>query len=57
MPYAVAAKAKGIKVYQLNIGQPDIETPAEMLEVYHKYSERYWLMDRLRAWMYIARAW
>lgn len=39
MPYAVAAKAKGIKVYQLNIGQPDIETPAEMLEVYHKYSE------------------
>lgn len=27
-PYAEAAKARGIKVYHLNIGQPDIETPA-----------------------------
>ncbi|MCL2073188.1 MAG: pyridoxal phosphate-dependent aminotransferase [Marinilabiliaceae bacterium] len=27
VPYAEAAKAKGIKVYFLNIGQPDIKTP------------------------------
>ena len=27
VPYATAAKARGIKVYHLNIGQPDIETP------------------------------
>lgn len=27
VPYAEAAKAKGIKVYHLNIGQPDIRTP------------------------------
>jgi len=27
VPYAEAAKAKGIKVYHLNIGQPDIKTP------------------------------
>ena len=27
VPYADAAKARGIKVYHLNIGQPDIETP------------------------------
>ena len=27
VPYAEAAKKKGIKVYHLNIGQPDIETP------------------------------
>jgi aspartate aminotransferase len=31
-PLADAAKARGIKVYHLNIGQPDIETPAPMLE-------------------------
>lgn len=31
VPYAEAAKKRGIKVYHLNIGQPDIETPAQML--------------------------
>jgi aspartate aminotransferase len=30
-PLADAAKARGTKVYHLNIGQPDIETPACML--------------------------
>lgn len=32
VPYAEAAKQKGIKVYHLNIGQPDIETPPSILE-------------------------
>lgn len=32
VPYALAAKQKGIKVYHLNIGQPDIETPKAALE-------------------------
>ena len=27
MPFANAAKKRGIKIYHLNIGQPDIETP------------------------------
>jgi aspartate aminotransferase len=27
VPYAEAAKKRGVKVYHLNIGQPDIETP------------------------------
>ncbi|MBW8359901.1 MAG: pyridoxal phosphate-dependent aminotransferase [Weeksellaceae bacterium] len=27
VPYAIQAKQKGIKVYHLNIGQPDIDTP------------------------------
>ena len=27
VPYATAAKQRGVKVYHLNIGQPDIETP------------------------------
>ena len=26
-PYAVAAKARGINIYHLNIGQPDVQTP------------------------------
>src|SRR5215472_15535021 len=29
VPYADAAKKKGIKVYHLNIGQPDLETPQQ----------------------------
>lgn len=32
VPYAEAAKKRGIKVYHLNIGQPDIETPRIALE-------------------------
>ncbi len=31
-PFAEAAKASGKKVYHLNIGQPDIETPKEFFE-------------------------
>ncbi len=32
VPFAEAAKKKGIKVYHLNIGQPDIETPPVILD-------------------------
>ncbi len=32
VPYAEKAKSKGTTVYHLNIGQPDIETPAVALE-------------------------
>jgi aspartate aminotransferase len=32
VPYAEIAKSKGIKIYHLNIGQPDIETPKEILD-------------------------
>lgn len=32
VPYAEAAKKKGVHVYHLNIGQPDIETPAAALD-------------------------
>ncbi len=32
VPYADAAKKKGVKVYHLNIGQPDLETPAQFWE-------------------------
>ena len=32
VPFADAAKKRGIKVYHLNIGQPDIESPEEALD-------------------------
>jgi aspartate aminotransferase len=32
VPFAEAAKKKGIRVYHLNIGQPDIETPKPILD-------------------------
>src|SRR5215216_3322886 len=36
VPYAEAAKSKGIKVFHLNIGQPDIETPPSILNAVRK---------------------
>ena len=32
VPFADKAKERGIKVYHLNIGQPDIQTPEVALE-------------------------
>jgi len=32
VPYAEEAKRQGVKVYHLNIGQPDIETPQNVME-------------------------
>lgn len=32
VPYAEAARKKGIRVYHLNIGQPDIETPPAIMD-------------------------
>jgi aspartate aminotransferase len=32
VPFAEAAKRKGTKVYHLNIGQPDIETPSAIMD-------------------------
>jgi aspartate aminotransferase len=37
VPLAEAAKARGVKVYHLNIGQPDIPTPREMLDAYREH--------------------
>lgn len=34
-PFAEAAKTRGVHVYHLNIGQPDIKTPDEMINAYH----------------------
>lgn len=38
-PHANAARQRGIKVYPLNIGQPDIPTPQVMIDAYHQFSD------------------
>ena len=38
-PYAVAARAAGKKIYHLNIGQPDIPTPAACFEAVRSFSD------------------
>lgn len=40
LPFSDATKARGIKIYHLNIGQPDIETPKEMMAVYHNFNDK-----------------
>lgn len=40
VPYAAAAKAAGKKVYHLNIGQPDIETPKVALDAIRNLDRR-----------------
>lgn len=38
-PFAVAAEAKGRKIYHLNIGQPDIETPAAFFDAVKEFKQ------------------
>jgi aspartate aminotransferase len=40
VPYAEEAHKKGIHVYHLNIGQPDIETPPEFWEAIKNYKQK-----------------
>ncbi|MBQ1679141.1 MAG: pyridoxal phosphate-dependent aminotransferase [Oscillospiraceae bacterium] len=39
-PYAMAAEAAGKKIYKLNIGQPDIETPPAFFEAVRGFSQK-----------------
>ena len=39
-PLADSAKDRGLKVYHLNIGQPDIETPAQALDAIKHYDQK-----------------
>ena len=38
-PYAVAAAAAGKKIYHLNIGQPDIQTPKQLFDAVRNFHE------------------
>ncbi len=40
VPFAEKAKKAGKKVYHLNIGQPDIETPEVALNAIHNYTDK-----------------
>lgn len=40
VPFAEKAQSKGIKVYRLNIGQPDIETPFVALDAVKNFEEK-----------------
>lgn len=39
-PFAKAAKQKGLKVYHMNIGQPDVDTPKEYFEGLKGYDKK-----------------
>jgi len=39
VPFADEAKKRGIKIYHLNIGQPDIPTPPEFMDAVKNYKE------------------
>lgn len=38
-PYADAARARGVRIFPLNIGQPDIETPKEFFEAVSRFAD------------------
>ncbi|MCK9617940.1 MAG: pyridoxal phosphate-dependent aminotransferase [Lentimicrobiaceae bacterium] len=40
VPFAEAAKKRGIKVYHLNIGQPDIKTPEVAIQAIRTFDQR-----------------
>ncbi len=40
VPFAEAAKKRGRKVYHLNIGQPDIETPQVMMDAVKNFDQK-----------------
>ena len=40
IPYADEAEKRGVKVYKLNIGQPNIVTPDSFFEGLHSYKEK-----------------
>jgi len=40
VPFSEKAKSEGKKIYHLNIGQPDIETPSTILDAIHHFSPK-----------------
>ena len=40
VPYALEAKERGVNVYHLNIGQPDIPTPEPFFEALKKFPHK-----------------
>ena len=40
VPFAEEAKKRGVSVYHLNIGQPDIHTPDTFMEGINQYTDK-----------------
>lgn len=55
-PYADAAKAAGKKVYHLNIGQPDIETPAQFMDSIRNYNDKVIAYGNSKGEMFLIKA-
>lgn len=47
-PLAYKAEDKGVKIYRLNIGQPDLPTPQKALDVLKIWTEKSWSIARHR---------
>lgn len=56
-PLAEAAEAQGVKVLRLNIGQPDLETPASMRAAVHDYAARVYPYTRSEGNVPAVKAW
>jgi len=39
-PFAIQAKAEGVEIFHLNIGQPDIPTAPVIMNTFRKYNEQ-----------------
>ena len=48
VPYAEDAKKRGVEVFHLNIGQPDIETPIQAIEAVKNSNIKYSLTVDLK---------
>lgn len=55
-PYADAAKAAGKKVYHLNIGQPDIETPDLFMKAIQGYDQKVIAYGNSKGEMFMLKA-
>ena len=56
-PLAAAAEQSGIRVYRLNIGQPDILSPKEFFDGVRRYSDPIVSYDPSKGSEYLCRSW
>jgi len=57
IPYAEAAKKRGIKVYHLNIGQPDLEIPKEIKSEIRNFKEKVLAYTHSAGTMELRQSW
>ena len=56
-PLAAAAAAKGRKVYRLNIGQPDIKSPAQFFEGLQHYTQEVFAYESSQGSAALCKSW